>query len=223
MATEKTKQKVQKAFLALLAERRWQDISLSDIAAKSGMDLGTLRDCYDTKSAIFSAFLRGIDKAVLNEIDESLADDAPKDRLFDILMSRFDALSGHRDAISSLMASARADPALALMLNRMTIRSMSWMLEAAGISFSGPSARLKLQGVAIAWARVVSVWLKDDDEGLSKTMAALDRELERGSDAVAMVDRVTGIGEGVRSFFSRVRPKRRKNAGETQDEAESAA
>ena len=49
------------------------------------------------------------------------------------------------------------------------------MLEAAGISASGPRGMLRAQGGALLFARVAGVWL--DEEGVDRTMAALDRGL----------------------------------------------
>jgi hypothetical protein len=51
------------------------------------------------------------------------------------------------------------------------------MLEAAGIGATGPRGKLRAQGAALMFARVVSVWLDDDEEGLDRSMAALDRGL----------------------------------------------
>jgi hypothetical protein len=59
----------------------------------------------------------------------------------------------------------------------MAVRSQSWMLEAAGIGASGPRGALRAQGAALMFARVLSVWIDDEEPGLDRTMAALDRAL----------------------------------------------
>ena len=78
-------------------------------------------------------------------------------------------------------------------MNQVVIGSMRFMLEAAGIGIEGAAGAIKLQGLALAWARVVGAWLDDDEAGLSKTMAALDRELTRGERAAAGVDRLNDM------------------------------
>ena len=65
---------------------------------------------------------------------------------------------------------------------------MRFMLEAAGIESEGGAGALKLQGLALAWGRVMRVWLDDEEPELSKTMAALDRELTRGERIASRVD-----------------------------------
>ena len=89
-------------------------------------------------------------------------------------------------------------------MNQVVLGSMRFMLEAAGIELDGGAAgTVKLQGLALAWARIVSVWLDDDDPGLSKTMAELDRELTRGERAVAGVDRLNELASPFRALARR--------------------
>jgi hypothetical protein len=64
-----------------------------------------------------------------------------------------------------------------LALNALAVRSQRWMLEAAGISAAGPRGALRAQGAALLFARVLGVWLHDDDPAMDRTMAALDRGL----------------------------------------------
>lgn len=105
---------------------------------------------------------------------------------------------------------------------------MRFMLEAAGIEVEdGAAGAIKLQGLALAWARIVRVWLDDDDPGLSKTMAELDRELTRGERAVAGVDRLNDLASPFRAlaqaaFNARRRMWERPRCVRKDDEAEGA-
>ncbi len=96
---------------------------------------------------------------------------------------------------------AEAGAGVRARLNQVVVNSMRFMLEAAGIEVEGGAAgTIKLQGLALAWARIVGVWLNDDDPGLSKTMAELDRELTRGERAVAGVDRLNELTSPLRAI-----------------------
>jgi hypothetical protein len=106
-----------------------------------------------------------------------MENESPRERLFDVLMRRLEALAPYKDAVHSLMRSARRNPGLALALNAMAARSQHWMLEAAGIGASGPRGALRAQGAALMFARVLGVWSDDDEPGLDRTMAALGRGL----------------------------------------------
>jgi hypothetical protein len=56
---------------------------------------------------------------------------------------------------------------------------MAWMLEAAGVSTAGLRGRLRVRALAVLYLSELRVFLRDDTEDLSKTMAALDRRLRQ--------------------------------------------
>ena len=88
--------------LALAAERGWRDLSLVEIAAAAKLPLSKLYPHYPSKTAILDAFMRRTDAAVLAE--ETEPEGSARDRIFDVLMRRFDALQPHRDRSQSRSA-----------------------------------------------------------------------------------------------------------------------
>lgn len=190
MANERTRKKIVDAFMALARERGWNDITLTAIAERADVDLAVLRDAYDGRLAILEDFARRIDVAVLKGDDADMADETARERLFDVLMRRFDALGPHKSALRSLTASARRDPMLTIALGRIATVSQSWMLAAAGIESAGLFRLVAINGLVVAYARAFRVWLRDDDPGLARTMSALDRELRRGEAVLGRLNRV---------------------------------
>lgn len=183
------------AFLALLGERPFDEISLGDVAARAGVSLGELRAGFGSTFDMIAGFVRRTDEAVLaggadGVTGDDMADQPARDRLFDVLMRRLDVLGPHRAAVRSLARSARRDPLLALGLNKLAVRSQQWMMAAAGIDTAGFRGRLRAQGLAVLFARVLNAWLTDEDPGLARTMAVLDRELAKGEQALGLLDRV---------------------------------
>ena len=165
------------ALMALLAERSFEQIGLAEVAGRAGFKLSQLRAEFGSTLAILGAHIKEIDRAVLAGGDVDMAEEPARERLFDVLMRRLGALGPYKGAVRSIMCSARRSPGLAFALNAMAVRSQRWMLEAAGIGASGPRGALRAQGAAFMFARVLSVWIDDEEEGLDRTMAALDRGL----------------------------------------------
>jgi AcrR family transcriptional regulator len=165
------------ALMALLAEHPLDEIGLAEIAGRAGLSLSQLRAEFGSTLAILAAHIKDIDRQVLDGTDADTADEPARDRLFDVLMRRLEVLAPYKDAVRSLMRSARRRPALALALNGMALRSQHWMLTAAGIGTQGPRGILRVQGAALLFGRVLSVWIDDEEPGLDRTMAALDRGL----------------------------------------------
>jgi AcrR family transcriptional regulator len=172
--------KIIAAFFALLGGQPFENIEYADIAARAGVSLETLRSEFGSKFSIVAAYVKAIDRKVLAGGDADMAEEPPRERLFDVLMRRLEAMYDDRPAIRSLMRSARRDPGLAFALNGLALRSQRWMLTAANIGSAGPRGLVRAQGLALLYASVMHTFLDDDDEGLARTMAALDRALGRG-------------------------------------------
>ncbi|MEJ1160749.1 TetR/AcrR family transcriptional regulator [Prosthecomicrobium sp. N25] len=179
MASEKQRQKIVDGLLSLVSDREFDRIGFGEIADKAGLTLAQLRQAYDGKFAMLEDFTRRIDQEVIGEEDEGMEAEPVRDRLFDVLMRRFDALAPYKAAVAGLLRSARRDPLLAAALNTNAVTSMRWMLSAAGLDRGGLMGLARAQALALAWARVLQVWLEEEDPGLAKTMKALDAALKR--------------------------------------------
>ena len=172
------REKIVAAFAALLAEGPLQKINVAAVAERAKLSLAEVRGEFGSTFAMLAAWMRAVDEKVLTERgDPELAEASPRERLFDVLMRRLEALGEYRDAVRSLARSVRRDPLLAVGFNRLALRSEQWMLAAAGIDSAGLKGHARAQAMVVLFSRVVRVWLRDDDPGLARTMAALDREL----------------------------------------------
>jgi AcrR family transcriptional regulator len=190
------REKIIDALMALAAERKWDEISLADVADRAGLTLAQFRDLFPSKGAVLGGFSRRIDKIVLGG-GETPASENPKDRLFDVLMRRFDAMTPYKAALKNIDDWAMRDPLALPALNQLALNSLRFMLEAAGLNSEGPLGALKLQGLALSWTRVFHIWLADASQDDAKTMAALDKELARGAD---LVERVEGAHRRLAPF-----------------------
>lgn len=187
------------AMLDLAASRGWRDISLSDIAGAAGVKVADLYPTYPSKMAVMVAFIRRIDREVLGAGFKFAAEDSVRDRLFEVLMRRFDALQPHREAVRRIRRDLTRVPAEAAALLPVVACSMGWMLSAAETGADGPAGRIKTAGLTGVWLRTMAVWVDDDSADMARTMAALDRNLSRA-------------GRCARFLFGRGREPRREAA-----------
>lgn len=200
------RQKLIEALMALLEERRFEELGFGDLAARAGVSLAACRAEFGSMLAVLAAYAKEIDRKVLAGLDSDLADELPRERLFDVLMRRLEALAPHKGAFRSLMRSARRNPPLALALNGLAVQSMQWMLTAADINAAGPGGALRAQGLALLYASALRTWVDDDDPGLARTMAVLDRELARGARWAGFLDTLCRLAPSRSSPRRRSRP-----------------
>jgi AcrR family transcriptional regulator len=195
------------AALEQATARSWAEVTLLDIAEAAGVPLTELRDLFSSKTAIIAGLLRTVDDEVLKRVPKRGEGQEARDRLFDVVMTRFDVLAPHRAALKSIYHSGSADFALAGPF----LSSQHWMLEAAGVATDGSAGALRVAGLGLTYASVFRVWLEDDDPGLARTMAALDRRLRRGERALGTLERLQtaatrfsdAMREGVRAARQR--------------------
>ena len=138
------------SLMSLLAEHPFEQIGLSQIASDAKLSLAELRAEFASTLSILAAHIKEIDRAVLAGIDADMAEESPRERLFDVLMRRLEILEPHKEAVRSLMRSASCNPGLALALNGLAVRSQQWMLTAADIGASGPEGHAARAGAGAA-------------------------------------------------------------------------
>ena len=156
------REKIIAAFLNLLAAKRLEQIGFADIAEAAGVTLAQLRGEFPSTVAILAAHVKSVDRAVLNENFSDVEGEPPRERLFDVLMRRLELLAPHREAVRSVLRSARRNPPLALLLNAMAVRSQQWMLTAAGVSAAlraVRSTRTWAEQTSTPWPR--TTWRND--------------------------------------------------------------
>jgi len=167
------------AFLRLVAELGYREVTLRDVAAAADMGLADLYRLYPDKVALVAGVMARVDAAVLAGTPRQVdPEETARDRLFDVMMRRYDTLKPHREAVRSIVRAARRDPLLALSLAPSVRRSMAAMLEAAGLGSDGISGAVRQNGLLAIYTAVSRVFDGDDSADLSKTMAALDGRLK---------------------------------------------
>lgn len=187
------KGRIIEAALRLAAERGWGAVSLIDIAERAAVTLAEMREHFADKGAIVRGLVRAVDDEILRNAKRPQPGEGRRDALFEVIMARFDLLAPHKAAIRSIVETAGADPAMF----QTALASQHWMLQAAGIDGSGPRGAVRTLGLASVYASVFRTWLDDEDPGMARTMAALDRRLRRGERNIRALEDACGAVSGL--------------------------
>jgi len=182
------------AFLDLVAQRGYAAVALRDVGEAAGLGLAAIHRLFADKPALIAGFMARTDDAVMAATPAQRdPDETARDRLFDVLMRRFDALKPHRPALRSLSAAVERDPLLALTLVPPMRRSMAAMLEAAGLASDGLPGALRQNGLTAIYFTVSRTFYRDESVDLSKTMAALDSRLKTAERWSELIEKYTVI------------------------------
>jgi AcrR family transcriptional regulator len=211
------------AVMELAAERDWSDFGIPEIVTRAGVSLADFRDAFPSKGAVLGGLSKRIDRVVLEGTTDDLKEETAKERLFDVLMRRLDAMAPYKAGLECVAEWVKGDLAAAAALNQVALNSMRFMLAAAGIDADGRTGAIKLQGLVVAWARILNVWFEDGEPGLAKTMAALDRELKRGAMLAGRVDDIDRLASPLRLLGRAVMDTRRRRRERKQADNVDAA
>jgi ubiquinone biosynthesis protein COQ9 len=164
------------AAFRLAGDHGWRTMNVVAAAREAGLSLVEARERFPSRAAILLRFGRLADQAAL--IDAA-TEGTVRDRLFDLLMRRFDLMQTHRAGVKALLRFLPIHPPVALLLTCATKRSMRWMLQAAGLPATGSRGAIQVRGLLAVWLWGVRAWERDDSDDLSGTMAAVDTALKR--------------------------------------------
>lgn len=200
--------KIITAAFDLAASPGWADVSLRDIADAAGCSLADVMEQFSDKDDVLAVFVEHVDRKMLADAGDVEREQSSRDAVFEVIMSRFDAMTPYRAGLMSIMKTRTPGFVSDPQTIRMALKTQNRILQAAGIDTSGAPALLRQLGLSRIYGQVFHVWLDDDDPGMARTMAALDRRLRQGEQTLRTIDDVAKSGERIceqaTTFASRV-------------------
>ena len=144
-------------------EKGWRSVSVAAAARAAGLPLARARERFPGRAAILLRFGRQADQSALADVP---SEGPARDRLFDLLMRRIDALQAHRAGVLALLRALPADPRDRAAADAgHAKRSMRWMLEAAGIPTRGVRGELRVKGLLAVWLWTIRAWRSRRERG----------------------------------------------------------
>jgi hypothetical protein len=174
-----TRRDLARAALSLAASRPWREVTLTDLAQEAsrpvsdfyGASLAEAADCVE------EAFDRAIGEDLQLDPGQSV-----RDRLFDLIMRRFEAMEPHRAAVLAMEQGADRDPILMGAAHQRHVRCARWVLALAGLEADGMTGQARSQGLGVIIGQARAAWRGDDAGDFAKTMASLDKNLRRAEE-----------------------------------------
>lgn len=164
---------------ALIADGGWSGFSRAKLAEGAGISLERVYAELPDRMAILRSLGRRLDAAMLSFPPGELEGLNVRERLFELVMRRFEAMTPFKAGLKALGQGGTSEPELILAALGNVTRAADWMLDAAGAGLSGWRAGLGRNLLLLVYGRVFNVWLEDDGPDLAKTMAELDKRLQQ--------------------------------------------
>ena len=170
----------------ILAETGWRGFTFTELADRSGLAMTEVRQTFSGRAGLLDELSRRLDQAMLGFDPADMEGLPPRDRVFELIISRLEAMAPFRAGLCRLMQDARFDPTLVAMTACRLDRSLAWLQDAAGLAqgrdasrLGGFRRRVQRRILGAVYLKTLNVWSSDDSVELAKTMASLDKQLRR--------------------------------------------
>ena len=169
-----------RAALSVAGETPWRELTLAKLAHAAarpvsdfyGASLGEAVDCVE----------EAFDRAIADNTDQLDPSQSVRDRLFELIMRRFEAMEPHRKAVLSMEHGLDRDPTLMAAAHQRHVRCARWVLALAGLEADGMTGQARAQGLGVIIGQARAAWRGDDAGDFAKTMASLDKNLRRAEE-----------------------------------------
>jgi hypothetical protein len=169
-----------RAALTVAAAKPWREANLLQLAGAAnrpvsdfyGASLGEAVDCVE----------EAFDRAIAEDLEQFDPAQSVRDRLFDLIMRRFDAMEPHRAALIAMEAGQDRDPIALAAAHQRNVRAARWVLALAGLEADGMTGQARAQGLGVIVGQARVAWRGDEAGDFAKTMASLDKNLRRAEE-----------------------------------------
>lgn len=171
--------------LQLAAESGWQAVSLAAVARAMDVPIGSLALRLSTPK------LSGcVDLLLDNAMGDGEALDlsSPRERLFEVVMRRLEAMEDRRRGVLAWRKGLAADPTLWPEAAKRRLRTAKRALAFAGLDVSASRDAIALALAAII-DRAERKWTEDVSGDFTGSMASLDGDLRRAEDWMERLNR----------------------------------
>ncbi len=169
-----------RAALSLAVSTPWREVTLTKLADAAnrpvseyyGASVAEALDCVE----------EAFDRAIGDNLDKLDPTQSVRDRLFDLIMRRFEAMEPHRAAVIAMEQGVDRDPTLLASAHQRNVRTARWVLALAGLEADGMTGQARAQGLGVIIGQARAAWRGDDAGDFARTMASLDKNLRRAEE-----------------------------------------
>lgn len=176
---EKQRPDLLKIAFDLLAERGSAGFSFAEVARRANTNLAAVYAELPDRGALLCRLGSRLDAAMLALDPAELDGMNIRERLFELIMRRLDAMAAYKAGLRTLARRPGCEPMLfaaaCCNLDRLSRR----LLDAAGAEHRPILALMARRTVGLVYLCTFRVWLDDDTPDMARTLAELDRRLQQ--------------------------------------------
>ena len=174
--------RVLKIALEMAVITKWYDLSLSDVAFRSGFTLNEVRSSFTDTDAIANAWFENALDTMLSQPPKGFELLPVRERMEMLLLRWFDTFTPHREATISMLRSKFHLPHFQYwgpLIFSLSRHVQLWR-DASGLRAHGRQRRIEEIGLTAVFLATLAVWCRDTSVGQEQTRKFLHRRLKQG-------------------------------------------
>jgi AcrR family transcriptional regulator len=175
---EQTTPDLLKLAFDIVGERGWNGFSFVELSRRSDLSLTDVYAKFPNRGALLEALGARLDSAMLDLDLDELNEMSPRERVFELIMRRLDAMAPFKAGLAEVGRCGRGCE-LVRPAARNVGRAVTRLLDAAEAPMPSAVAAGARPVLTLIYSRVFNVWLKDDTPDLARTLSELDRRLQQ--------------------------------------------
>ena len=168
--------------LEMAAETDWYDLSISDVAVRSGLTLNEVRAIYPDTDAMATAWFENALNTMLETPPKDFDLIPVRERMEILLLRWFNALTPYKEATISMLRSKFHLPHFQYWVPLVFSLSQHVQLwrDATGLRSHGQRRRIEEIGLTAVFLATFAVWCQDTSAGQEQTRKYLQERLKQG-------------------------------------------
>lgn len=178
--------KIIEATLEVLTQTSWDVLTMEELAAKLSITPIQLYAHFPTRCDLLKGIVQFIDDKMLELYQEGNEDLTLQEKLFDIIMCRFEVMETYKKSLKNIILTIWRDPISFPSGVFSGLHSMGIILGAVGVPIEGIKGKLNIKILSFFYLYTLKFWFDDETQDMAKTLAHVDKGLKNIIDFLNM-------------------------------------
>lgn len=178
MDSEIIRFKTVEAALDILTQMPWDALTMEALAARVSLTPIQLYTIFPTRCDLLNGIVQFIDHKMIALYQEGTEDLSLQEKLFDIIMCRFEVMEAYKKALKNIILTIWRDPLSFPRGVFSGLHSMRLILKTVRVPVDGMKGKLNIKILSFFYLYSLKFWFEDETQDMAKTLVQVDQGLK---------------------------------------------
>lgn len=178
MEAKEIRSKIIETALEILIQTPWDMLTMEALAEKMTITPVQLYHIFSTRCELLKGIVQFIDDKMMALYQEGQGDLPLQEKLFDIIMCRFEVMETYKKSLKNIVFAIWRDPLSFPGGILSGLHSMTLILEVVDVPVQGIKGKFNLNILSFFYLYALKFWFEDDTQDMAKTLTHVDKGLK---------------------------------------------